>query len=93
MIFVHNSWDLFNWLGILWYGRFLYKGSFGMVSFVMGAFGMVSFVLTPYFHMLSEFFSDFLQILFCRKLQNCIRFIEISIFNCVKSFKFIASIF
>ena len=47
MIFVHNSWDLFNWHGILWYGRFLYKGAFGMVSFVMGAFGMVSFVLTP----------------------------------------------
>ena len=51
MIFVHNSWDLFNWHGILWYGRFLYKGSFGMVSFVMGAFGMVSFVLTPNYHM------------------------------------------
>ena len=49
-IFVHNPWDLLNWHGILWYGRFLYKGSFGMVSFVMRVFGMVSFVLTPIYH-------------------------------------------
>ena len=64
MIFVHNSWDLFNWHGILWYGRFLYKGSFGMVSFVMGAFGMVSFVLTPFSQ---SYLREFISIFFIHK--------------------------